>query len=231
MRVRAGLVLALALAFAAAPLVVPFDGFEPERFPRPQADAPLEPAGWAFSIWGVIYLWLVASAVFGLLRRPGDPGWDAARGPLIISLAVGVPWLWVAERSPLAATAMIVVMLAGAVAALLRAGPADRWLLAAPLGLYAGWLTAATGVSLAATLAGYGLTGPAPAAWIGLAAALGAAALVLSRTPAPEYAVAVAWALLAVILNDADAPAVLWASGAGIALVAALAGRAALRPA
>ena len=49
----------------------------------------MQPAGYAFSIWGVIYLALVAGAVFGLIRRAEHAGWDAARWPLIASLAVG----------------------------------------------------------------------------------------------------------------------------------------------
>ena len=51
--------------------------------------------------------------------------------------------------------AMIVVMAGFAISAWLRSGPVLWQRL--PLGLYAGWLTAATGVALSAVLTGYGL--------------------------------------------------------------------------
>ena len=81
---------ALSLAFAASPvLVADFNGFDADQFPVPQDDPPVQPAGYAFAIWGVIYLWLIAGMGFGLLRRADDAGWQAMRGPLCLSLAVG----------------------------------------------------------------------------------------------------------------------------------------------
>ena len=59
------LVLTAAIAFAVSPLMVPgFNGFEPGQFPVPQEDPPAQPAGWAFSIWLLIYVWLIAGAGF-----------------------------------------------------------------------------------------------------------------------------------------------------------------------
>ena len=79
--------LTAALAFAMAPLLTSgFNGFRPtssryrrstRRCSRPAMPSP---------IWGLIYLWLLAGAVFGLLTRAEAPGWDAARWPLIASL-------------------------------------------------------------------------------------------------------------------------------------------------
>nr|WP_240769056.1 hypothetical protein [Paracoccus liaowanqingii] len=49
----ARMVLLAALAFAASPLIFPgFAGYDAGRFPIPQVDPPVQPAGWAFSIWG-----------------------------------------------------------------------------------------------------------------------------------------------------------------------------------
>ena len=85
---RAALVLALTLAFGASPLWVPdIGGFEPDRFPIPQDDPPVQPKGYAFAIWGIIYVWLIVGAGFGLLRRGTDAGWDRMRTPLALSLA------------------------------------------------------------------------------------------------------------------------------------------------
>jgi hypothetical protein len=66
----------------------------------PVDDPPIQPAGWAFAIWGVIYLWLVASAGYGLFKRDVDPGWDATRWPLFVSLGIGASWIAVAMIAP-----------------------------------------------------------------------------------------------------------------------------------
>lgn len=201
------LVAALALAFAASPLLsAGFAGFTRDQFPVVLARWPAQPAGWAFSIWGVIYLWLMAGAGFGLLARAGDAGWQAARPALALSLGVGVFWIPVANLAPVAAVAMILVMAGAAIAALLRAGHGDRWWLAGPLGLYAGWLTAASGVALAVVLPGYGLLGAHVAALLSLGAALVVAWIVQGRRPQDlSYPLAVIWALIGIGLANAVA--------------------------
>jgi hypothetical protein len=209
MTLRASLVLLLAVGFAAAPFLVPgFGGYDPSQFPVPVENPPVQPAGYAFSIWGPIYLWLVISAAYGLGRRRDDAEWDGTRLPLIVSLAVGVSWLSVAQASPIWATLLIWVMLAGAVLALLRTPDRDVWLLRAPVGLYAGWLTAASAVSLGLLAQGWGLPpfGPIGWAFVALAVALVVAVATLFGRPSLTYGLAVGWGLAAVtVRNGADA--------------------------
>lgn len=218
---KAALVMAGALAFAAAPLVVPFQGFDPDLFPVPQRDPPVQPAGYAFAIWGPIYLWLLISAGFGLVARSGAPAWDAPRWPLFVSLVIGAIWLAVAQVSPLWATLLIWAMLISALLALFRTPPSDRWLLRAPLALYAGWLTAASWVAVGLLGAGYGV-GPGADGWalIGLAGALGTALLVQrSQGWGPTYTVAVVWALLGIAVANAGEAWALVALALGGAVV------------
>ncbi len=230
---RAILTLLFTLSFAAAPLITPpFQGFDGDQLPIPQDAPPIEPAGYAFSIWGLIYLWLIVSAVWGLARRATDPGWDAARPWLAASLALGTPWLWVALHSALWATGLIVAMAATAILAARAAPRADRWVLQAPVAIYAGWLTAASFVALGSTAAGYGLwPGAEGWAWLGLSAALATAAAVQTWLgKAPEYGLTVVWALIAVVVQNGLAPLSALAAAGALAL-AALALRAATRPA
>src|SRR6056297_3673371 len=100
-RMKAILTLTAALAFALSPFANDgFNGFAPDQYPIPQDDPPVQPAGYAFGIWGPIYLWLVAHALWGLVRRSDSPAWDATRWPLALSLAVGAAWLPIAQVSP-----------------------------------------------------------------------------------------------------------------------------------
>lgn len=221
-RTRSILVLLLALAFAAAPLLSGgFNGFKPEQFPVTDA-WPAQPAGWAFSIWGLIYLVLIVAAAIGALR--GGPDWTQAAGPIGISLAVGVFWITAANHVPLLATAMIVVMAGFAILAWLRSGPAIWQRL--PLGLYAGWLTAATGVAFSALLTGYSLLPAWTAAVLMLLAVLAVAAVIITRPRSDwTYAPALIWALIGVIAANLDplSPTLVGLCGAGGALIAVLA--------
>lgn len=219
--IAAILTLLVTLAFAAGPFLVPnFAGFSADLFPIPQIDPPVQPVGWAFAIWGPIYLWLLASAVFGLALRARDPDWTAVRPALIASLAIGAAWLPVAQQAPLIAALMIWAMLGTALAALARAPRADRLMCAWPIGLYAGWLSAAACVALGLNIAGYGWLPRVPAALAMIAlATLLAAAVQISLGRVPSYGVAVVWALVGIyVANDGR-----HAEVAGLAMGAAIA--------
>jgi hypothetical protein len=203
-RAFAILTFVAAVAFAVSPFLSSgFNGFAADQFPVPQDNPPIQPAGYAFSIWGLIYLWLIAGTGFGLVSRADAPDWDRGRRPLFISLAVGASWIAVAQSSVIWATVLIWVMLGTALAALLRAGGTDRWLLREPVGAYAGWLTAASCVSVGLVLAGFGFASGTVAALAGLALALAIAAAVQRAQPESlAYPGAVIWALVGVIVSN-----------------------------
>jgi len=228
-RLKAVITLVAAISFLLSPwLSSGFNGFSPDQFPIPQDDPPVQPAGYAFSIWGVIYLALLVGAIYGVFKRATDPGWDAARWPLIASLAVGAAWIPVANQSVFGATILIWVMLVTAVLALRAAGREDRLLLRSPIALYAGWLTAAGSVSVGLVLAGYGWLGGTTAAFVCIALALAIAVVVqIARSDSPEYSMAVIWALIGVIVSNVDPLnwVVLCLAGAGIAVLGLVASR------
>jgi len=220
--------LALAtLAFVIAPWVTPpFSGYEAGQFPVDIPDPAIQPAGYAFSIWAVIYSLLVVHAAVGLIWRRSDPAWDAVRVPLTVSIALGAVWLAIAGEAPLMATLAIWVMQAGALLAFLRADPGtDRWLLSAPIAMYAGWLTAAAAVSTGVVLAGYGLLSDTGSALAMLALVLVITLITQSRRPQmPVYAATVVWALAGIIVtNRATNTTVVAAALIGAVVVAAAA--------
>jgi hypothetical protein len=224
MNLKPWLVLAAVVAFFIAPLISPpFRGYDPALFPVEIARPFIQPAGYAFSIWGLIYAWLAVHAVFGLIKRADDPAWDATRLPLAGSALLGAVWLGIAGFAPIMATVVIWAMLGLAVLALLRADPArDRWLLVAPIAIYAGWLSAASAVSLGVVLAGYGWLGNTGSALLMLALVLAIAVTIqLRKGGVLEYGATVIWALIGVIaVNWGDAQTVAYAAAAGIAVMA-----------
>jgi len=230
--VRSILVFVATLFFVLSPLVSGgFSGFDPSQFPVPQNDPPVQPAGYAFSIWGLIYLWLLISAGFGLLKRGTDAAWEPARLPLFLSVAPGAAWIGVAHLSPIWATIVLFWMLAMALWALALTPRVDRWLFQAPVAIYAGWLTAASWVSVGLLGAGYGIAfGEVVWALIAMAGALATGVLVLTTLDrAPEYGGALIWALVGLVVANiaGGAPIVAFAAIGGAVVIGIAALRAA----
>lgn len=223
---RNALILLIAtLAFGIAPFITPpFTGYDPTLFPVQIERPSIQPAGYAFAIWSVIYLWLIAHAGYGLWKRAENPAWDVVRLPLTVAVGVGAVWLWIAGHSAVWGTLTIWIMAAGAILAFLRADPGvDRWMLSGPTAIFAGWLSAASAVSTGVFIAGYGWLSDTASAAAMLALVLGIAVTVQMRRPQmPVYGLTVIWALIGVIVANASANltvAVLAASG--IAVMAA----------
>lgn len=204
-KLRAPLLLLATLAFGAAPfLTEPFRGFPPQAFPIVIERPSIQPAGYAFAIWSVIYLWLLVHAVYGLWKRRDDPDWVVTGWPMVASLAVGSLWLFIAPQAPVVATLAIIVMAGTALTAFLRADTfADRWTLAAPIAIYAGWLSAASAVSLGVNIAGYGILSDTGSALAMIVVVLALAVTVQVRQPRmPVYGLTVIWALAGVAVAN-----------------------------
>jgi len=218
------------LAFLVSPFVTDgFAGFRPDQFPIPQDNAPVQPSCYAFSIWSVIYLWLLVSAGFGLWRHRDDPAWNAARLPLILSLAIGAFWIKVATLSVIWASVLIWAMLVTAIWALIAGrGIKPAWAFSLPVGLYAGWLTAASCVSIGLLGAGYGIGGGAVCwAMLMIVAAMIIGVFVQRKAARVwTYALALAWALVGIMArNGAETLPVTVLAFAGVVAISGLAWR------
>ena len=221
------LILLLAtLAFALAPVITPpFTGYAPDQFPVEILQPAVQPAGYAFAIWSVIYLWLILHAGFGLWRRRRHPAWVRVRPALTLAVVLGTVWLAVAASSPVWATAVILVMAGAAILAFLQAPTEpDRWILSAPLAIFAGWLTAAAAVSTGVLLAGHGILGNEEAAYDMMAGVLILGVLVQWRKPRmPVYGLTLVWALVGIGVANLSRGTPVAFVAFGIAAVAVLA--------
>ena len=224
MNAKALTLLFATLAFGVAPVVTPpFTGYDPGLFPVQIVRPSIQPAGYAFAIWSVIYLWLIAHAVYGLWKRGENAAWDVVRLPLALAVAVGAVWLSIAGVSAIWGTVTIWIMAGAAILAFLRADPAiDRWMLSAPTAIFAGWLSAASAVSTGVMIAGYGWLSDTGAAAAMLAVVLGIAVTIQMRRPAmPIYGLTVIWALVGVIVANSSAnPIVAILAASGIVVMA-----------
>ena len=227
MKTNALILLIATVAFLAAPFVTPpFTGYDPEQF-RVFIESPsIQPAGYAFAIWSVIYLWLVTHAAFGLWKRAEDPAWNAVRPYLTVAVAVGAAWLWIAGQSPVWGTVTIWMMAVGANLAFLRADTSvDRWLLSGPIAIFAGWLSAAAAVSSGVVAAGCGCLTNTNSALAMLALVLVLAVVVQWQKPRmPVYGLTVVWALAGIVVANMgeNVQVTVAAAGGGVVMLAVL---------
>ena len=191
------------------------------------------PAGYVFSIWGLIYLALTAFTIYQALPRNRDAKPFQRIGYLYaLASAANVLWilLWHYEVFP--ATIVVMLGLLGfLIATYLRldigrqAAGAVRWLVHIPFSIYLGWITVAT-VANATSLLDYlnwGGWGISPELWaiiMLIAAAAIATGVSLTRGDI-AYVLVIVWAYVGISVKHASVPTVSVAAGVLAVLVAA----------
>ena len=227
-----GLVIALVLNGLAAGL--PLNGMDTGELSDLYPNL-FVPVGLTFSIWGVIYSWLIAFVVYGFARRndEGDGHFLDRIGPFFLlnglfNAAWIVAWHWMLV--PLSLFLMLAI-LGTLLAMYLRLGvgvtPAsagERWLVRAPLSVYLGWITVATIANVTTLAVDLGAPafgeGPAILTVVVLLTALGLAGAMLATRRDVAFALVVAWAFFGVWLKRYGAPD----DGSGLVAGAALGG-------
>ncbi|MDO9589277.1 MAG: hypothetical protein Q8R45_03900 [Brevundimonas sp.] len=185
-------------------------GQSPAEFSA-DGDGTLRVAGYAFAIWGLIYLWLLVYAVRQVLPLTGESllihrlGWPSAAALLGIGWwVVAAAFDWEAATVVLifASLAALLVPLLGNAGAIRALGrfDRDRLMTVWPLTLLAGWLTVAAPLNLITVATGNDAL-PAvlpPTVWAILAiAVVTAVALgVTRRLRTIAYGLPIAWGLL-----------------------------------
>jgi hypothetical protein len=202
------------------------------------------PAGYVFSIWGLIYLGLIAYAVFQLLPSQRENPRLLRIGYLpALSCLFNIVWLflWHYEQFLLTLLAMIGLLLT-LIAIYLRldigrtsVGTAERWCLHIPFSVYLGWVTVATVANVTSVLdfLGWGGWGLSEAAWavIMLLVAAGIGVLMGLRHRDAAFLLVLVWAFVGIALKHAGTSSVVaaaWAAAliaGGMAVYSLLRGR------
>ena len=179
------------------------------------------PAGYVFSIWGVIYLGMIAFSIYQALPAQRENprlravGWWVALGNLANSA-----WIFLWHYNQFLITLPVMLVLLGTLlVTYLRLGTgrtkvstAETWAARVPFSIYLGWITVATIANATDVLDfikwnGFGL---APEVWMSimLAAVLViATAMSFSRGDA-AYTLVLLWALAGIGIKHAAVPAV-----------------------
>lgn len=193
------------------------------------------PAGYVFSIWGLIYLGLIAFTVYQalpaqrentLLNRIAPAYWTAN--------IANVVWLflWHWEYFPFTLAVMLVI-LASLITLYRQFGKEGRKLtkaeisfVEAPFGIYLGWISVATIANATQVLyfSGWNGAGISPIIWtvIMLAAATVLGMLMLLREWAFDYAAVLVWAFIGIANKQAGNPTVVYAAWTAAGVIIAV---------
>ncbi len=175
------------------------------------------PAGYVFSIWGLIYLALLAFGIYQLLPSQRDNPNLVKIGYLFLgSSLANVAWLlfWHYELFPLTLVAML-SLLGFLIAIYLRlnvgrsmVSKADKWFVHIPFSIYLGWITVATIANITSFLywinwSGWGIS---PEIWtvIMLTAAVVIATLISLTRGDIAYLLVLVWALSGIAIKHVD---------------------------
>jgi hypothetical protein len=191
------------------------------------------PAGYAFSIWGLIFLLLLGFTVYQALpSQRQNPALRRIGYWFALSALANTSWifLWHYEQFTLSLGAML-VLLVSLIAIYLRldigrakVSNAMKWLAHLPFSVYLGWITVATVAN--ATVVLYALNwdgfGLSPETWAVIMLAIGAAiaiTMILTRRDV-AYTLVILWAYAGIVVKQAGAPLVAGTAGAAAVAVA-----------
>jgi hypothetical protein len=154
----------------------------------------LAPAGPAFSIWSVIYLGLIAYAIWQALpHQRGSERQRAMGWPIAVTMVLNGLWLVAARFGSLFLTVVVIVLLLAALGWAFRTAVVtrdprgsvvDSVLIDGVTGLHLGWVTLATVANISAWL-----TTIAPPSWEDAASAIGVVVLAVVAV----IGLAIAW--------------------------------------
>jgi hypothetical protein len=179
------------------------------------------PAGYVFSIWGVIYLALGAFVIYQAL--PANPT-NARLGRIdtlfVLSCAANIAWLflWHYEQFPLTLLAMltllgILLMIYTRLEIGKRAATRNEyWVLHIPFSIYLGWVSVATIANVAQVLyfIGWDGLGIAPEMWTVtmLVVTAGLAGIMAVSRADAAYILVLIWAVAGIAIKQSATPIV-----------------------
>ncbi len=194
----------------------------------------ITPANYAFAIWGLIYLGLLAYGIYQL--RPTqrlDPTLRRVNLLLIIACLAQIAWvyLFTLRLFWLSVVAMLVILLSLIGAYLqLNIGTRQvsrqrRWMAQIPFSVYLGWISVATIVNIASALyiSGWNGWGISAVGWTVVMLVVGAAigAIVAIQRADVAFTLVFIWAYVAIAMRQLNNPAI-WITALVAAIVLAV---------
>ncbi len=199
------------------------NGVTPEEISN-RYPTPVTPAGYAFTIWSLIYAGMIAFSIYQLLPA-NIAKYRNIRTLYVASCLLNCGWIYFWHNDQIAVCFAFIVLLALClflICLTLRdtESTGEYWLVKAPFGIYFGWITAAALVNFAILLVHWNVS-LSVSAWTAVAVALillgallGVAFCIKLRNS--FYPLAIAWALTAIGVKQSGQTAIVVATAIGV---------------
>lgn len=194
----------------------------------------ITPAGYAFSIWGLIYLLLLVFSIFQLRRGRESRFYNLIWPFYMLNVAANIAWLFAFQYNAIAVSVVIMLILLYSLIRIFRLfyrfksklGTTRRFFFQVPFSLYFGWVSVATIVNIAVLI--YSLDIPAfmnhqslfAISMVIVAAVLGFAILLSKHDYV--FGLAITWALVSIWVGQESLPVITTAKFAAIGLIATM---------
>ena len=184
---------------------------------------PITPAGYAFSIWTLIYVGLIAFSIYQLTPA-ATARFRNLRSLYIMTCALNCAWIYLWHSDQIAICFVLIVLLAAVLFFInLKLRETDSlkefWYAKAPFSIYFGWVTAAALVNFAVLLVHWNVAISTTAwMWLGIGLILLAAALgvfIRIRLVSYLYPLAIAWALTGIGVKQSGQTLIVVATAVG----------------
>jgi hypothetical protein len=194
------------------------------------------PSGYVFSIWGLIYLGLIAFAIYqGLSSQRNNQTINNISVWFVVSCVANIAWIFLWHYQLFAWTLVaMLLLLVSLIVIYTRLGTvvsadtaAQKWMVRVPFSVYLGWISVATIANVTDVLyffhwSGWGL---APQTWAAVMLGVGVllAALVAFTRHDAAYLLVLVWAFIGIALKFPSELLVSISAWLAAAVVAALA--------
>ncbi len=186
----------------------------------------ITPAGYAFAIWSLIYLSLIAFSIYQALPSNTDnPRFKNIRTLYIANCAANCFWIYLWHHDLILASLAVMFFLLGTLALInvvlqKSESMAETWLARIPFSLYFGWVTVATILNFSIALVFLGVNASESISII-LGSILIVAATVLGilirfKLAIFAYPLAIAWALTAIAVKQSGKTAIVVCAAFGV---------------
>ncbi len=174
------------------------------------------PAGYAFSIWGLIYLTLgIYVGYQAFWAREDQALYDRVAPLLIVNLLANSLWLPTFQYEQISFSVVFMLIILGTLIQLqiiltkdTSLSPRERGWVRVPVSLYLGWISVATITNLAVFVkySGWQIPEASESVWVVIMASVGAllAVIVARATRDWIYPLVFAWAYAAIAVKQAD---------------------------
>jgi hypothetical protein len=172
------------------------------------------PAGYVFSIWGVIYIGLIAYGIFQALpSQRSNPRLQRTGWWVALSGIANSTWIFLWHYQQFALTVVVMLVLLGSLIKIFLnlipgrfdAKLAERWSVDIPFNTYLGWITVATVANITSTLdySKWDRFGLAPEIWMSimLAAVLAITGAMIFTQKNVPFTLVILWALIGIAVK------------------------------